>query len=255
MKRSCMKWSFGVLLGITVGLAGGLSLTHRPGAPPASETMHASVPQVPQPAPQVEAPVLPGSADENAGAWSAEPGRDTTAHMHHKAMTVLRQEVALLRREIAAVQRHLHEQGRVATVVAPARADEPATDRRPGLAARATAERTRQQQMAVLEANFRHEPIDQRWSSEAAGAVQAALASDDMVQNLLLGLDCRSHTCRVELAEDDTGELAQALPLILMQLAPALPSGTAHYVDARDGGKAMVLYLSREVPEPLPTGK
>jgi hypothetical protein len=255
MKQSFMQRSYGVVVGIALGLAGGLSLTHRASAPPASETMHARVPHVPPPTPQGEAPGLPAAADEHTGALSVETGRDKTTQRHHPAMTVLRQEVALIRREVAAVQRQLHAQGRVAPVVAPARTDEPAPDQRPGLAARAAAAHARQQQMAVLEANFWHEPIDQRWSSEAAGAMQAALASDEMVQHLLLGLDCRSHTCRVELAEDDTGELAQALPLILMQLAPVLPSGTAHYVDARDGGTAMVLYLSRAVPESLRTGK
>ena len=61
----------------------------------------------------------------------------------------------------------------------------------------------------------------------------------------------RSQTCRVELADDDTGELTKAMPLLLQQLAQTLPSATSHYVDSSDGGKVMILYLSRAANEPL----
>lgn len=199
--------------------------------------------------------MLGASSAEEAGVPSTVAGNDQTVHTQHREMDALRKEIALLRREVSAVQRQIHVQRRAATVVTSAREDAPAPDPRTEPAARAPAEHTRQQQIAMLEANFQHEPADPRWSSEAAGAVQAALASDDTVQNLLLSLDCRSHTCRVELAEDDTGELTKALPMLLQQMAPTLPSGTAHYVDARGGGKAMILYLSREAPEPPPPGK
>jgi len=56
--------------------------------------------------------------------------------------------------------------------------------------------------MEVFEATFRREPADSRWASEAAVAVQEALASDEIVQNLLLDIECRSYTCRVEMADD-----------------------------------------------------
>ena len=252
MKRSFMKRSFGVLLGIAVVLACVISFTHRAGDPPASNMRSASVPQ---PTLGAEAPVLHASSDEAPVPSAAVAGIDKTANTQHKDMVALRKEVALLRREVSAVQRQIHEQRQAATVVALEREEDPAKDPRTELATRAAAERVRQQQMAVLEANFRHEPTDSRWSSEAVGAVQAALASDDTVQNLLLDLDCRSHTCRVELAEDDTGELAKVLPLILQQLAQTLPNGTASYVDAGDGSKAMILYLSHESDEPPPISK
>lgn len=252
MKRSIMTLSFGVLLGSAVVLAGGMFLTHRAGDPPTADPMNARVPQL---APGATIPDLRASSDEEPGASSAGAGSDQMAQRHQQEMAALSKELAFLRREISAVQRQRHEQRRAATVGAPESAADPAPDPHTAPAARAAAERAWQQRMAMREATFRHEPTDPPWAAEAAGAVQAALASDDRVQNLLLGLDCRSHTCRVELAEDDTGELAKALPLLLLQLAPTLPHGTANYVDASDGGRAMILYLSREAPEPPPTGK
>jgi hypothetical protein len=110
--------------------------------------------------------------------------------------------------------------------------------------------------MEVIETNFRQEPANPLWSFEAEGAVQAVLASDEIVQNTLLDLECRSQTCRVELADDDTGELAKAMPLLLHQLGQTLPSSaTANYVDDGNGGKIMILYLSREANEPPRSGK
>jgi hypothetical protein len=85
--------------------------------------------------------------------------------------------------------------------------------------------------------------------------VQAALASDETVQNTLLGLECRSQTCRVELADDDTGELTKVMPLFLEQLGQTLPSATANYVDDGHGGKIMILYMSREANAPLRPGR
>jgi hypothetical protein len=251
-----MKRSFGVVLSLVVALAFGIYLTHRAGNPPAATTMSASVPQ---PTPGVEAPALSALADEEAeapglrassdealGASSATAGSDRLAETQREEMTALREEVARLRAEVTAVQRWIHAQRRVATGVEPGKAEDPAKDPRTDLVARAEAERERQKQMEVVETSFRQEPADPRWSFEAEGAIQEALASDEIVQNTLLGLECRSHTCRVELADDDTGELAQVMPLFLEQLAQTLPSVTANYVDDGNRGKIMILYMSRE---------
>jgi hypothetical protein len=132
-------------------------------------------------------------------------------------------------------------------VVAPGREEDLANDPRTDPAARAKAERERQEQMAVVEANFQQEPTDQMWSFEAAGAVQEALANDEMGQTALRSIECRSSTCRVEMADDDTGGLAKGLPVFLQQLAETLPgSVTANYVDDGAGGKIMILYMSRD---------
>ena len=260
-----MKRLFGVMLSVVVVLAFGLYLYLRPDVSPASTTMSA---HVPQPAPGVEVPVrhassdeeaevpiLPPSADEEAGASSAVAGSDRPAETHHEAIAALKAEVALIRVEVTALQRWIRAQQRVATVVTPGRADDSARELRNDPAARAAAERERQQQMEVVETNFRQEAADARWSFEAEGVVQTILASDEIVQNTLLGLECRSQTCRVELADDDTGELAKALPLLLQQLGQTLPSATANYVDDGNGGKIMILYMSREANEPPRHGK
>lgn len=254
-----MKRSFGVGLSLAVVLAFGIYLTHRAGDPPASTTMHARVNQLAleveapvlraSSGEETEAPVLRASSDEEAGASSTVGDSGKTVETHHEDMAALRQEIARLRAEVSTVQRWIHAQRRAARSVVSERADDPAKDLRTDPAARAAAERERQKQMEVIEANFRQEPADPWWSFGAEGAVQEALASDEIVQHTLLGLECRSHTCRVELADDNTGELSKAMPLFLHQLATTLPSGTAHYVDDGNGGKTMILYMSRVANE------
>ena len=78
--------------------------------------------------------------------------------------------------------------------------------------------------------------------------VQAVLAGDTILQNTLLDLECRSRTCRVELADDNTGELAKGLPVVLLQLAATLPNAKAHANVDGAGGKTLILYLTQETP-------
>src|SRR5262249_13578534 len=113
----------------------------------------------------------------------------------------------------------------------------------------------RHQQMALVEARFHQERVDPRWASVATDAVQAALASDEAVQTLLLGLECRTQTCRMELAQDDTGALATTLPGLLFSLSSTLPHATASYIEDGTGGQTMILYLSREAAVAVPAGK
>ena len=236
-----MKRSFGVLLTSTTALAFGLYFIHQAGNLPASDPMSV---RVSPPAAKSEAPGHGVAPDMGAAA-----GSERRTETQQQEMVALKKQVALLRREVSSVQQQVDEQGRTGTVVAPGREEDPTNDPRINPAARAAAERARQEQMAVIEANFRQEPTDRGWSSEAAGAVQEALASDETVQTALRNLECRSSTCRVEMADDDTGESAKVMPILLQQLAETLPNVTANQVDDSAGGKRTILYMSRESNE------
>jgi hypothetical protein len=230
-----MKRSFSVLVSSAVALAVGIYFTHQAGDRPTPA--HPSM-RVSPPAPRAE-----------AGLSSAGTRSDRRAETHQQDLPDLREQVALLRREVAAVQRQLHEQAR-ATLAAGQGRDLPlAPDPRTDPAARAQAERERQEQMAALEANFRHEPTDRGWAVQAAGAVQEALASNETIETALQNIECHSHTCRVELADDDTGELAKSMPVFLLQLGQTLPSVTANQVEDGAGGRTLILYMSRESNE------
>jgi hypothetical protein len=244
-----MQRSLGIVLSLLIG-AGGLYLAQRASAPrlspPVEET---AVPTRWAPAPE-EGRGTPA----NSSQLQAEVAPQAEVARLQAEVARLQAEEARLQAEILAVRQWSRAQERRGSASAAGRPDEPAPDSRPDPEARAAAERERHVQMEAIEVAFRHEPADQGWAFEAQGAVQAALASDGPLQNTLLGLECRSQTCRVELAEDDTGELQKALPLALQQLASTLPNAIADYVE--DGaGRTMILYLSRDVPAPPTAGK
>jgi hypothetical protein len=247
-----MKRSLGVVLSFSLALVIGITLTHRAGDSPASEPPSAHVPDS---ASKAKASVHEAATAKKIEGSPGVAGSNWTKETLQQELTALRAEVALLRGEVSAANRQLHKLGRLAWDMPPRREEDPAQDTRPDPATRADAELEGQSRMEKLEVTFRHEPADFGWSFEAEEAVQEALARDDTVQHRLLGLECRSYTCRMELADDDTGALAHFLPEFLLQLAQTLPSGTAHHVDDGNGGKVMILYLSREVDEPPPTGK
>jgi hypothetical protein len=157
--------------------------------------------------------------------------------------------MAILRREVAAAKQQKLEQTRPATVGAPTSEETPLKDPRTDPTARADAERDRQAQMEVLEATFWHEAANPEWSAEATEAVQEALTSDVVVQTALRSIECHSRTCRVEIADDNTGDLAKSLPLALLQLAQTLPYVTANHIQDSDGSRTMILYISRTANE------
>jgi hypothetical protein len=225
-----MKRFFGVLASIAVALAFGIYLTHPAGEPPAAAMRHTSVPQ--------------------PGPGAMAPSPRTSA-----AVETLPQDIAALRKEVSALRRQVREQLRAGPVGAHGREEIPAHDSRRDPAARAEAERDRQAHMAVLEASFWQEPADQGWSSAAAAAVQDALAFDDTAQAAMRSLECRSTTCRLEMADDNTGELAKVLPVFLMQLAQTLPYATANHIDYSDGSRGIILYMTQESDGPLRTSR
>lgn len=167
-------------------------------------------------------------------------------------VTVLRQDVAALKEEVVSLRRQLRELRRVAPVAATATVADPTPDPRDP-AMRAAADQQRQEQLALLEADFRREPLDQAWAVQATEAVQDALNSDAAGQAALQRLECHSSTCRVELAADETGTLGKSLPLLMQQLAPILPNVTADTLNEENGG-GMVLYLSRTSSSPPQAG-
>ena len=242
-----MKRSFKAALSSAAALACGVILAHWASNPPASNSPTVPVHQVGS---EAKAPGRHASPDAKVGVSSAVTEKDKQMSVEQKTMAVLEQQVAHLKGEVSALRRQIYEQEQAVKSGVSGTEAAPDSDLRHNPAARAEAEKARQEQMAILEVAFRQEPIDREWSVKVTRSVQEALAGEQVVQTALRSLECRSQTCRMELVQDDAGELANSVPLFLMQLGEAVAGGaTIDYVEDGAGGNTMILYMARGANE------
>jgi hypothetical protein len=101
------------------------------------------------------------------------------------------------------------------------------------------------EQLARIDGAFRKETRDPQWSPATAAAVQAALVADNELRMLVRGVECRSHTCRVELLDDGSGKLGALLPALAQAVSPSLPGVLADHGEDARGAPTVVLYMSR----------
>lgn len=231
-----MKISSLVLLGSVVALSFGFYSTYQVGTAPAAATAQGA-----QPASAAEdLAVAPHGDTGDSGETTDSDG--TRADATDRELSEVRRELALLRAEVSTLREQRSQQ-----LATPEPGEHPAHDPRMDPAALAQAEKEDQERLEGSETNFEQEHADPRWSSETATVLQEVVSSDETAQGALRGIECRSNTCRVEMADDNSGKLASFIPLLLLQLAQTLPSVTAHHVDEGDGTKTTVLYMSRAV--------
>jgi hypothetical protein len=139
----------------------------------------------------------------------------------------LEKQVALLRQDVAALR------AEVASGASAAQAG-----RHPSPLADAA-------QMATAEAAFRGETVDPDWSGAMADSVRAIVAQVDREHVPPHSVECRSRSCRVELAAGSGPRTEVDLAPVLERFAQTLPRATAGQVDAADGRRVTVVYLSR----------
>jgi hypothetical protein len=150
----------------------------------------------------------------------------------------LRRRLAVLTGQVGALR--LEVQAR-----AGAHDEKPARD--PGRPSRdpealAKHEQALREHAARLESVFRNEAADPRWSAAAAATVVAALDADDVAIGPARRIECRSSTCRVEIADD--ARTNGVMPALALKVAGSLNRMSASHADG-PGGKTLVLYLSR----------
>lgn len=159
-------------------------------------------------------------------------------------------ELAELRRELAQLRLQVRGQGLTPAAADAARAaeDHPGATRDPRTdpEARAELERERREYMAGVDAAFRSEATSPGWSSAISAVIQTAMADNSGLRPIGRGVECRSTTCRVEIADDGSVKLGKALPLLIHQVGQELPSVVANRVEDGRGGATMVLYMSRQ---------
>ncbi len=107
--------------------------------------------------------------------------------------------------------------------------------------------------MADVARSFESEKSNPAWAKQASSQVAAAFAADSVLRDAATDIECREHTCRVQI--DDTDRtVSPRMPSIAAQIGKTLPSIRADRIDQGNGRAAMVLYMSTK-PFPRPASQ
>lgn len=192
-----------------------------------------------------QAVAVPPAADRFAAAPAWNPAEDAA----NPAIADLQRRVAQLDAETAALRQRLSAlavaaaqpaaagQPAAPAATRPSRRDAPPPASETQAADRALAE--------SREAAFRTEALDASWSTTTVSKLQQALGAADAGALTVRSLECRSRSCRVEIAAADAQQFDAFMPGFANRIAATLGSIAASPVDGADGTQAMLLFLSR----------
>ncbi len=106
--------------------------------------------------------------------------------------------------------------------------------------------------MADVDQRFRNEPRDHDWADQAPGYIREAAASKLVPAGLVGDVDCRSRTCKVELAPLDAPVLGKGIDLMIAELAQVLPNARTGHDGELKNPKPNAIYFTRASPEDSP---
>ena len=178
----------------------------------------------------------------NVAGDRAERSSDQPANPDKEA-AALRARMARLNAEVAALREQMEESQAAANVGAPAADPEPA---RRGPEVIAEQEREWHEHMMEVDSGFQSEARDPRWASTTTSALESALNASDAMRGKARSVECRSLTCRVEIADDGSGAMAKEIPIFVQQFAETLPGMQADHFDDGSGNRTLVLYMTRD---------
>jgi hypothetical protein len=98
---------------------------------------------------------------------------------------------------------------------------------------------------AQIAATFSNELRDPRFAIVAGEGLRTMLDNQEFASMPVQNIDCRSVTCRVEINDDGSGAVSQALPMLAVRMAETLPNIIAQRLEQPNGRATMVLFMSK----------
>lgn len=106
-------------------------------------------------------------------------------------------------------------------------------------------EREDRERIALLDSRFQAESIDTHWASDISDLLTRVLASEELGQTDVLGMDSRTSLCWLNVTHANAEASSQFELLFSTQMAEALPQVTYSHHRLADGRINTVLYLAR----------
>lgn len=167
------------------------------------------------------------------------------AEPSHTQEDVLQRQIEDLQRRLAALDSRTARGAMPQPVVASA--VHPDTEEQRDPQTRMEQQRRYHESMQQLAAAFERETVDRGWSDRTTAALRTTFG-DGFRGGEMRSIDCRSTTCRIEIAEDNSGEFSKSMPLLALQLAQTLPNMSADRNDDGSGQSRTILYLTGARP-------
>ena len=156
----------------------------------------------------------------------------------------MRAELGLVQGQLRALQERVTEQ-KAPEAAAAVVADEP-SDGVSLQERRVEDARLWKEHMAEVSSGLRKRAARSRLRVRGAGGDHHGFSKHPVIQAAAGNVDCRSRTCRVEIADNQSGKLDKELPLFVNSVGGTLPNMKAERVGDRSGPSTMVLYFTNE---------
>jgi hypothetical protein len=96
---------------------------------------------------------------------------------------------------------------------------------------------------------FRREPLNAGWAAEMTQKVRAKIAGSALTAGLVLDVECRSQSCKVDLGDSDARRLDRAAGYLIQELSSDLQNAAIGHNGDLTAPKPSALYLSQARPE------
>lgn len=168
---------------------------------------------------------------------------NTVKPEHNEALALLKTQVQALSADVVALREEMHTivKTKAAAVILGRDVDNVAPPSEE--AARAEEEKYFAAQGVALESDFRQQTVELNWSTEAMNLIRTGLASDKISGSAIIGLECRTRTCRLELANNGKNHAPDFVEFP-QHIADELSNLMISQTESTDG--ATVFYLSKE---------
>ena len=168
-----------------------------------------------------------------------QPQRVPATQMDPGELAQLQQSSDELRREVSALRDKLAASDKAAAKAEP---DKPEGRPRPEIIARQ--EELWHEHMAAVADQYAREPASETWAAQTSELVQSRIDAIESLKGSVRSLECKSQSCRIEFAEDSSGNVNKELPTLVNDLGDILPLSQADHRNESDGRTALTLYVT-----------
>jgi hypothetical protein len=190
-----------------------------------------------------------GASHQRDRSKAAAPEMGATARPNDgKDVERLRTELALMQSQIDILRNQTGGEQKVPVAAAPPAAKAEEVDPRTLLAQREESLRQWKDHMAEVAMDFEQEPIDRTFATTAKRAVERELQNNPVIQAAAGKVECRTHTCRIEVHDPRNADVSKQLQMFLHKLGGTLPRAQADEVEDPNGQSTLVLYMTDQEP-------